>query len=72
MKYPDVFIGDPPKFRETPSKKMPTFLNPLKKEASERKKREKKEAREKGEGGEEKKKGRPPMSGEEKEARRKL
>ncbi|KAK3891862.1 hypothetical protein Pcinc_004260 [Petrolisthes cinctipes] len=72
MQYSNVFVGDPPKFRETPSKKLPVSLNPMKKEATERKKRERKEAREKGEADEEKKKGRPPMSEEEREAKKKL
>lgn len=75
-KYSDIFLGDPPKLQETKSKKMPAFLNTSndgdKKEAKERKKREKKEAREKPADGESKKKGRPPMSEEEKQARKKM
>ncbi|XP_050735589.1 bromodomain adjacent to zinc finger domain protein 1A-like isoform X2 [Eriocheir sinensis] len=70
MKFSDIFPGPPPKFRETRAKKMPVSLNPDR--AAERK-RDKKEVREKGEGGgENKRRGRPPLTEEQKEAKKKM
>ncbi|XP_069952851.1 bromodomain adjacent to zinc finger domain protein 1A [Cherax quadricarinatus] len=73
--YSDIFLGEPPKFRETKAKKMPVSLNPdkeMKKLAAEKRKRERKEAREKNPEVEVKRRGRIPMSEEEKEARKKM
>ncbi|KAK8400654.1 hypothetical protein O3P69_002454 [Scylla paramamosain] len=72
MKFADIFPGPPPKFRETRAKKMPLSLNP---DCVAERRRERKEAREKGEGGgggDGKRRGRPPLTDEQKEAKKKM
>ncbi|XP_071533691.1 bromodomain adjacent to zinc finger domain protein 1A isoform X2 [Panulirus ornatus] len=76
VQYSEIFLGEPPKFRETRAKKMPVNLNPDKMEKkrifTEKKRREKKEAGEKNLDGDIKKRGRPFMTEQEKEARKKM
>merc|ERR1712198_806799 len=69
-KFTDFFTGDPPKFVESKAKKMPNALSPNGKKKEE--KRQKKEERAENEKELKKqKKGRPALSLEEKEARKK-
>ncbi|XP_042205237.1 bromodomain adjacent to zinc finger domain protein 1A-like [Homarus americanus] len=73
VNYSDVFLGEPPRFRETRAKKIPASLNPdkeKKKLAAEMRRREKKETREKNPDGDGRKRGRSSLNDGEKERKK--